>query len=219
MTDSRGACGVRPRSGAGRWGKALGGVLVTAAFVVFIVLPAFASTAPHVVSGDTPEACAMCHRGHTAPGVVERAEVGSWNTTGSALVVTAPSDAGDTALCYACHGVDALGSGTNVQSAFTADSAHSLAPAPSAFGPSPKQCSSCHDVHGTARTDAEEPFTALLRSRTFEGVEFYEGEEFCATCHFEAREESRFRGLEVYRDTAHFTIDATSTGTAITCSI
>ncbi len=224
MTHGHGAREWSESTAVGTWGKVLEGVLITAAFVALAAVPAYASTAPHVVYGDTPEACAMCHRGHSAPGVVERAEAGSWDTTGSALVIAAPPadgepNGGDTALCFTCHGVDALGSGTDVQSAFTKDSTHLIAPGSSAYGPSPKQCSSCHDTHGTARTESEEPYTALLRSRTADGVEFHAAEEYCATCHFEAREDNRFRGLGVYSDTAHYRLDISALGTDITCSI
>ena len=224
MTHGHGAHAMGKGTAEGIRGKALKGMLFTAALFVVFASPAYASTAPHVVYDDTPEACAMCHRGHSAPGVVERVEAGSWDTTGSALVIAAPPadgepNAGDTALCFTCHGVDALGSGTDVQSAFTQDSTHLIAPDSSAYGPASKQCSSCHDVHGTARTTAEEPYTALLRARTSDGVEFYAAEEYCATCHFEAREASRFRGLDVYSDSAHFGLDASALGTDITCSI
>ncbi len=189
------------------------------ALTAFSTLAAHASDAPHVTDVDTPEACAMCHRAHSAPGVVEHTGAESWDTTGSALVITAPGQTGDTTLCYACHGVDALGSGTNVQGAFTNDSRHLMAPDASAFGPSPKQCSSCHDSHGTARTAGDEPYPALLRSRSSDGTEFYTAEEYCATCHFEARDENLFRGLGVYGETAHSGLATRTAGTDITCMV
>lgn len=196
--------------------------LCALALLVLLALPgidAFATSAPHVVDTDTPEACAMCHRTHTAAGVVGRTAPGSWDTTGSALVLSVPGAGGDTALCYTCHGIDTLGSGTNVQGAFTNDSAHRLAPEDSAFGPSPKQCSSCHDAHGTARNAADAPFAALLRSSTSDGTKVFSAEEYCATCHYEQRADNRFRGLEVYSETPHAGLDVPSSGTEITCLI
>jgi len=225
MTDGRGVRTARTYAEVGIRGKVRPSFASCVVFVLtaclYVAAPAlaFGSAAPHVVDADTPEACAMCHRAHTAPGVVERTMPGTWETTGSALVITEPTGAGDTTLCFACHGIDTLGSGTGVQDDFAHASAHVLAPDTSAYGPTPKQCSSCHDAHGAARTPTDEPWQALLRALTSDGTERNTAEEFCATCHFEARAPSAFRGLTVYRDTAHAGLTPRAGAAQITCGV
>lgn len=224
MTLGRVASPLAGRTGTGyrgvRWRVALG----AAVFAMLLVAPAasLASDAPHVSPEDGPDACAMCHRTHTAPGVVSYPMAGSWETTGSALIVAQPSDTGDQALCLTCHGVDGLGSVLDVQGELLRSSVHSMAPDPSAYGPSPKQCSSCHDAHGAEKDPVtEQPFARLLRAFTSDGTAFYQGEEYCATCHFESRtaEDNRFGGLDVYAQTAHADrIASPASGTEITCS-
>lgn len=198
--------------------------VVAAAVVACIVAaaPAFAETVPHVAVGAAPDACAMCHRAHTATAPFGRSASDSWEPTGSALVlaaVDASGTAGDTMLCYACHGVDALGSGTDVQSSFLATSAHDLAPASAPYGPSVIQCSSCHDSHGSDEVATGVPYPFLLRARTSTGTAFFQTESYCATCHFQDRPKDVWDGLAVYQATAHFAaLPEPSSGTKIRCS-
>lgn len=198
------------------------GVAVAAAAFVMAAVPAFAQTAPHVAVGATPDTCAMCHRAHTATAPFGRSAADSWEPTGNALVlaaVDASGTSGDTMLCYACHGVDALGSGTDVQSSFLATSAHDLAPAAAPYGPSVIQCSSCHDSHGSDEVATDVPYPYLLRARTSTGTAFFQGEAYCATCHFEDRPKDVWDGLAVYKQTAHFTaLPEPASGTKIRCS-
>ncbi|GAV31704.1 hypothetical protein emb_1c0401 [Coriobacteriaceae bacterium EMTCatB1] len=122
-------------------------------------------------------------------------------------------------LCYACHGVDALGSGTDVQSSFLATSAHDLAPASAPYGPSVIQCSSCHDSHGSDEVTTGVPYPYLLRARTSTGTAFFEREEYCATCHFEDRQNDVWDGLGIFKQTAHFAaLPEPANGTKIRCS-
>ncbi|KAF0208811.1 MAG: cytochrome c3 family protein [Actinomycetota bacterium] len=180
---------------------------------------AFAATAPHVADSTTPDTCAMCHRGHTAPGSFGRVAADSWEMTSSALALATPSNTGDTQLCYVCHGFEALGSGTDVQSSFSATSAHSLAPSSTVYGPSVKYCSSCHDSHGTDEITSGTPYPKLLRSRTSTGTQFFQAEEYCATCHLN-RPLDTFDGLTIYRQTGHYSkLPDPANGTKIRCSI
>ncbi len=189
------------------------------ACVLFGSPAAFAETAPHVSTSSTPDTCAMCHRAHTAPGTFGRSTPDSWDMTSSALALAVPSDTGDTQLCYVCHGFEALGSGTDVQSSFNATSAHALAPTTSAYGPALKQCSSCHDSHGSDKISTGTPFPKLLRSRTQTGTAVFQAEEYCATCH-QDRPLDTFDGLAVYKQTGHYTqLPEPANGTKIRCSI
>jgi predicted CXXCH cytochrome family protein len=173
-----------------------------------------------VVTGDkvTSDACAICHRAHTATGSVPYRMPGSTDTTGSSLIASTEASGTDVPLCYSCHGIAQLGSAADVQSSFESSSVHVLAPATSPYGTSPKLCSSCHDSHGSARTASGTPYPALLRS--FEGTAaVMTGEEYCAACHA-ARADERWDGLAVYRRTGHFTgIPTPASGTGIRCSI
>jgi predicted CXXCH cytochrome family protein len=178
-----------------------------------------AATAPHVADSITPDTCALCHRGHTAPGSFGRVAVDSWEMTSSALALATPSNTGDTQLCYVCHGFEALGSGTDVQTSFAATSAHSLAPSSTAYGPSVKYCSSCHDSHGTDEITPGVSYPKLLRSRTSTGTQFFQAEEYCATCHLN-RPLDTFDGLAIYRQTGHYSrLPDPVNGTKIRCSI
>lgn len=186
------------------------------------LVPAFAvTTPPHVVldskQGST-DACAICHRAHTADATVPYRTPDATETTGTSLLIASDPAAGDVSLCFSCHGVALLGSNTDVQSRFLLPSAHSLAPASAAYGPTPLYCSTCHDSHGTARVASDTPFPALLRS--FEGTApVYTGEQYCATCHT-VQQGERWNGLAVYRQTGHFTgIPDPVSGTGIRCSI
>ncbi|MBC7266773.1 MAG: hypothetical protein H5T75_07370 [Coriobacteriia bacterium] len=199
---------------------------VIAAFVAvagaLAAAPAYAQTAPHVASDTAPDTCAMCHRTHTATAPFGRSAADSWEPTANALVlaaVDASGTSGDTMLCYACHGVDALGSGTDVQSSFLATSAHDLAPASAPYGPSVIQCSSCHDSHGSDEVTTGVPYPYLLRARTSTGTAFFEREEYCATCHFEDRQNDVWDGLGIFKQTAHFAaLPEPANGTKIRCS-
>ncbi len=224
MVKGRVTSGVFGRPDEGSRGSIMRIAVCAILFVVLAALPAgaFADVeAPHVTTEEGPDACAMCHRAHTAPGVVARSQFGSWETTGSALILAQPSNTGDAALCLTCHGIDALGSGTNVQSDFAKLSTHSLLPHESRYEDVPdKQCSSCHDAHGSAKRDDGTPYPGLLRAFEETGTAFYSGEEYCTTCHYDARDDegNRFDGLGIYEQTAHAALPGPALGTGITCS-
>ncbi len=180
---------------------------------------ALATGAPHVDNGEDTDACAMCHRAHTSASDVEWEDPLSFETTGNALIVGVFEGSGDTELCYSCHGVAALGSLFDVESAFLSASVHSLAPSTSAYGPSEKQCASCHDTHGTSRDASGSTYPALLRSTSSTGSTLYQGDEYCATCH-QNRTDSRWDGLSVWNQTAHAKVmTAPASGTEIVCSV
>ncbi len=204
-------------------GRIVRGVLpgVALAAAALLALPAAAlALPPHVATGTAPDTCAMCHRGHTASGDFGRADATSWEMTGSALGITAPAGRGDTTLCYTCHHIDALGSGTPVAGAFEETSAHSLAPEASPFGPTVKYCSSCHDSHGADKDAGGEPYAALLRARTSDGTPVFTGSAYCGTCHDVERSESRFDGVAIYERTPHFlAVPDPASGTKVRCSV
>jgi predicted CXXCH cytochrome family protein len=178
-----------------------------------------AAEVPHVATSLTTDTCAMCHRAHSGPGDFGRIDPDSWEMTSTALALAVPLDVGDAALCYVCHGVDALGSGTPVGASFAETSTHTLAPVPSPFGPSVKYCSSCHDSHGADKIATDTPYPALLRARTEVGTAVFQGSEYCGTCHQE-RAESRFDGVAVYEQTTHFTmLPDPDNGTEVRCTI
>ncbi|MFA5843821.1 MAG: cytochrome c3 family protein [Coriobacteriia bacterium] len=180
--------------------------------------PATGLTAPHVTDQPETAVCAMCHRGHSAPAQTRYRSLDSSALVGSALIIADPSTPGDSALCFACHGTEALGSGTDVGTAFGSTSTHSLAPTESAFGPVQKQCSSCHDSHGTARTASGTPYPALLRAYNASNAQVFSGDALCATCH-EARPVSLWAGIGVWGTTAHARdVPAPVSGTGIVCS-
>ena len=196
------------------------GLALVALFAVILMNSTLAvalPVAPHVATNRDTDVCAMCHRSHTS------ASDGTWTssvasaTSGSALLAGA-SDSGDTGLCYTCHGVDTLGSGIDVQSSLETSSGHSLDPTSSAYGPSPKQCSSCHDSHGSAHDASGTSYPALLRSATTSGALVYSGDGYCTTCHT-VRAGSEFAGLGIWSQTPHAKlIAAPSSGTGIVCS-
>lgn len=200
----------------------------TATFVTAVVallcvvatgaVPADAALPPHVAVARDTDVCAMCHRSHTASGDGNWVSSVASPTSGSALLVGSPGS-GDSGLCYTCHGVDALGSGADVQSSFEASSGHVLDPAASAYGSSPKQCSSCHDSHGSARDASGSPYPSLLRSVTSTGAPVYGGDAYCATCH-SLRAASEFPAFGIWSQTAHAKlIEPPSSGTGIVCSV
>jgi len=177
---------------------------------------ALAATPPHVSVSPTSDTCAMCHRAHTGVASFGRISPDSWEMTSNALVILPgmweptpdggadlPLTAGDTPLCYVCHGIDALGSGIDVQSSFETSSVHTLAPVASPYGPAVKYCSSCHDTHGADKTPTGESWPVLLRSQSADGSRVFTAEEYCATCHPD-RPLDRFDGIDVYRATTHY---------------
>ena len=173
---------------------------------------------PHVATDVMSDTCAMCHRAHSAPGDFGRIDPESWEMTSTALGLAVPTESGDTGLCYSCHGIDALGSGTPVGASFVETSVHTLAPVDSPFGPSVKYCSSCHDSHGADKTDEGTAYPRLLRSRTETGDRVFSGSAYCATCHT-VREESSFDGIEIYEQTGHYTaMPDPASGTGVRCS-
>ncbi len=182
---------------------------------------AAAVVAPHIVQGADTDTCAMCHRAHTSASSIERTDVFTGTRTGSALIVGADSSSRDVYLCYSCHGVDSLGALSDVQTSFTSDSSHTIAPDIAPYGPSPMDCSSCHDSHGTERDTDGEPFAALLRSRSESDTDilYYQGDEYCTACH-ENTAANTWDGLTIWEQTAHSReITPTASGTLIVCSV
>ncbi|MDO8915528.1 MAG: hypothetical protein Q7W16_05545, partial [Coriobacteriia bacterium] len=122
------------------------------ALVVVTCVPAAALAAlpPHVAESASTDACAICHRAHTAPVDLPYRTAASIDPTGNALIVgpyTAFGTPGypgplpaDVGLCFTCHGGGGLGSQYDVETSFTAPSTHIIASAVSSFGPSPKMC-------------------------------------------------------------------------------
>ncbi len=100
---------------------------VNAVFSKLPITPGEQTIPPHVATSEDTDACAMCHRSHTAASQVSA--MGALETTFNALIVGAISpEQGDVPLCYSCHGVDSLGALTDVQTAFEERSSHKLAP-------------------------------------------------------------------------------------------
>jgi predicted CXXCH cytochrome family protein len=189
------------------------------ALAAVCVLPAAAlgaDLAPHVAESQDSDVCAMCHRAHTAAGSTQWSPFGRPDETHSALIAQPTTSTGDVDFCYTCHGVDAIGANSDVQSTFLQPSIHSLDPSTSPYGPSPKQCSDCHDSHGSAKTTAGTPYPALLRSYSPTTGVSYTGEAYCASCHSEKR--GIWDGLSVYQQTRHYSEMTTpASGPAIRC--
>jgi predicted CXXCH cytochrome family protein len=163
------------------------------------------------------DACAMCHRAHTSASDAWTAARQDLNPLSNALLTIPALGVGDTALCYSCHGAEQLGSDTDVQSAFTSTSSHSLVPSSSVYGPPLKQCSSCHDSHGSNRTAEGTTYPALLRAFDTAGDAVFEGEQYCGACHAD-RVLDTFDGLDTWADTAHAReMTANPDGTRILC--
>lgn len=178
-----------------------------------------ATAAPHVSLEADDDSCAMCHRAHTSASAIERLDPITGETTGSALIFGAFTGTRDIELCVSCHGIESLGSESDVQSAFESSSSHSLSPESSAFGPDPKQCGTCHDTHGTNKDGDGNSYAALLRRYvSVEPTGFvFQGTEFCATCHV-ARPDNLYGGLAVWNDTAHAReMTAPVSGTQVIC--
>lgn len=209
-------------------------LIVVVALAMACALPAsvaFAATPPHVATAEASDTCAMCHRAHTGFASFGRISPDSWEMTSNALAIipgywepspdgqglAIPLDAGDTPLCYVCHGIDALGSGIEVQSSFETSSVHTLAPVASPYGPSVKYCSTCHDSHGADKTASGDPYPVLLRSQTADGAQFFSAEEYCTACHPD-RPLDRFDGLAIYRATTHYSgLPDPAKGTKVRC--
>lgn len=196
-------------------------VILLGTVLLFGVLAgtARADLAPHITTGLDTDACAMCHRAHTAFGGGWYRDGLSFETTETALLAFGDNpDTADSGLCFACHGVEQLGSGTDIQTPFAATSKHVLAPDDSEYGPTPKQCSDCHDSHGVARRGDDTPYPALLRVRDLADNQFFTGDAYCAACHVD-RPADRWDGLAVWQQTAHAAlIDPPVSGTNIVCS-
>jgi predicted CXXCH cytochrome family protein len=191
---------------------------VFAAFFALGVSVAFAALPPHVVASGTvaPDACAICHRAHTATVDLPYRTAVSTEPTGNALVMSPTPDRGDVGLCYICHGAAGLGSSLVVETSFTLVSSHTIAAQSSTYGPSPKMCGSCHDPHGSARV-AGLPYPRLLRAWESTTAARFSGEEYCAACH-ELRAGQRWDGVGVYRSTGHYTgLSDPPSGTGIRC--
>jgi hypothetical protein len=198
-------------------------VAVMAAVVVF-GFPGFASAAvaPHVSGSASNDSCAMCHRAHTATTVVPYRTVESTATTGTSLILSTDPARGDVTLCLTCHGIGQFGSNSDVETAFTGSSVHSLAPDPAPYGPTPMVCSTCHDAHGSDRVTPDgATWPALLRAYSADTTApVFTGEAYCGACHDPAQSDERWAGLAVYRRTGHFIgFPMPATGTAIRCSI
>lgn len=208
------------RHGRSLSGRAAVALLLCAAAAPLALSAAPASytdgMAPHIANSVDTDACAMCHRGHTAANTaVSNVATGS---PGNALLASGP-DAGDKGLCYSCHGVEALGSSIEVQSSFEASSGHAIYPETSAYGvPAVKSCGTCHDPHGAARNASAAPYPALLRVRDASGTEFYEKDVVCTTCH-PVRAGNLFPGAAVWSAGAHAAIATDPAGTGVVCSV
>jgi predicted CXXCH cytochrome family protein len=200
-------------------GRAAAGLVAVATFAVLLT-SAYAVVPPHVPDSASTDSCAMCHRTHTADAVVPHRSADATETTGTSLIIASDPARGDVSLCFTCHGVGQLGSNSDVESAFSRVSVHSLAPSSSPYGPSPLYCSTCHDSHGTDRTASGTPYPALLRSYSIDSTQpVFTGESYCATCHT-ARPDERFDGLAVFTATAHYSgLAMPASGTGIRCSI
>jgi len=171
---------------------------------------------PHVPTEIDTDVCAMCHRAHTSANTDTWTSHSAADATGSSLLVGSESG-GDTGMCYTCHGVELLGSATDIQSSFEASSGHSIEPSVSAFGPRLKDCSTCHDSHGSARAATGTPYARLLRVETASETLVYRGDEFCTACHA-VRVASSFPGLATWKLTRHADITATASATGIVCT-
>lgn len=169
---------------------------------------------PHLPTGADTDTCAMCHRGHTsASGDTWSTDEATPEERSSMLVGVGETDVD---LCFTCHGIEQLGSGADVETEFLSGSGHLLASAESSYGPSPKECSDCHDSHGSARMSNGMAYPALLRAWDASKDPVYAGEEYCAACHT-VRSVQTWDGLAIWQQVAHSRMATPSTGTAIRC--
>lgn len=189
------------------------------AHAAVFVRPAFA-VAPHVALTRDTEACAICHRTHTATSLITASPQDGSEDRNALIGGSYPAETGDTALCFSCH--DGLGASEDLLSDFREESVHVIAPAESAYGPSSKQCRSCHDSHGTVRKTGTnpdgQPYPALLESTDASGTAFRSGDAFCGVCH-QVRAGNEFPGMTVWDETAHGDIVTDPDGTQIVCSV
>jgi predicted CXXCH cytochrome family protein len=153
------------------------------------------------------DVCVLCHWTHAAPG------------QGSAL-----ERKDEVLLCYTCHGSDGAGSTYTVQNDFNKASVHRLWPAVSVFGPNPKACSACHNVHGDKDASGA-LYPRLLRSRDvtstlyYQGDAYYSGDAFCGACHAAPwTPPAQAVDTTLYESTPHFTsLSDPPSGTLIRC--
>lgn len=194
-------------------------VVTTVVFVVF----AWAAVAqasvlpPHVSAGSGTDTCAMCHRGHSSASGVEASTSTTENPVNALTVGGFATDDGDVLLCYSCHSMEGLGSSIDVEFEFDKLSYHRLTPEPSPYGPARKQCSSCHDSHGSAKVATDTPYPALLRVLESSSSAVYTGNKYCTTCH-DLNTSDLWDGMAIWRQTAHADITPTVSGTGIVCS-
>jgi len=189
--------------------------VILCVLAVVSVRPAYAD-APHVAFTRDTDTCAICHRAHSAASTITVSPLDGSAERNALIVGGFLGSEGDTALCFSCH--DGLGASNDILTDFRRDSVHALAPATSAYGNSPKDCSSCHDSHGSARSTDGSPYPALLQSRNEAGGTFRSGDAFCTACHL-VRPGNSFPGAAVWEQTAHSKALARSDGTQVTCSI
>jgi predicted CXXCH cytochrome family protein len=196
-----------------RWGAA---VVFAAAVSVAQAGAGWAqpSESPHApLAGNGPnyaqdtDLCALCHWTHAA--------------TGEGMALERQDEV---MLCYTCHGSDGQGSTYTVQNDFKKTSVHSLWPSASAFGPNPKACSSCHDVHGD-KDAAGQLYPKLLRARDVPdtlygfGSVYYGGDAFCGACHAASwTPPGQSVDTTLYESTVHYTkLADPPSGTRIRC--
>jgi nitrate/TMAO reductase-like tetraheme cytochrome c subunit len=212
------------RVGLTRRGRVVRFSLPIAAAFLLLSFPAsaLADLAVHVTptSSPAPDSCAICHRAHTSNTPLGYRGIAGTEAVGLALTLSTTPGRGDIGLCYACHGVAALGASINVETSFTLTSVHRIAPSQSpTFGPNPKMCGSCHDPHGTARRVDGTPYPALLRAWTSANTTVTAGEEYCDACHQGRSSVSRYDALATYRSTGHYKrLPDPASGTRIRCS-
>jgi predicted CXXCH cytochrome family protein len=94
-----------------------------------------------------------------------------------------------------------------------------MAPDVSDYGPSPKDCSDCHDSHGVERRTDGTTYPALLRARDADDEQVFQGDEYCTACH-EDRAQDTFDGMTVWTSTAHAEgLTGPASETQILCSV
>lgn len=158
----------------------------------------------------------MCHRSHTAASDVDYRDATTGDYSRNALISGTMTD--ESQLCFACHGGGAPGASSDIESAFSSESSHSL-DTTTPFGPSPMRCSSCHDSHGMDKRADGSPYPALLRAWVDTSTAVFSGDAFCATCHSgTGTTTDEWDGEAIFRQTAHSRIATPTSGTDIVCS-
>ena len=95
--------------------KRIAFVLLTACAIVFAgTSSAFATFGPHGGYSSDTDACAECHRAHTAISAVTWTD--NQGAQKNALLISSSTSMTD--FCYACHGDGAVGANTDVQSGY-----------------------------------------------------------------------------------------------------